>query len=200
MEHLTEDELYMLAFDGAAVVTGAAAHLAGCNACRQALADLGVLAGELTIARRSQPSASAMQHYASLFAAIQRQPSRLQQAWQVVRAALAWDSRQQPALAGVRSAAAAGYRLLYTAPAAEIELLVEPSQGQRRIDGEVALEDGASAPALVQLLAADGAPQQETATDAFGRFHLGAVAPGAYTLLVTPAAGPALAVDGLELT
>jgi len=198
MEHLTEDQLYALAFDDAA--SADATHLASCTTCQQTLADLRVFAGELAVARRSQPSAAAMQRYASLFDAVQRQPNPLQQMWRTLRATLAWDSRQQLALQGVRSGAAASYRLLYTAPSAEIELLVEPSQGGHQLDGEVAAEDVAATPALVQLVGGNGALLYETETTDTGRFRLAAVAAGAYTLTVTFAAGDVLTVPALEIT
>jgi hypothetical protein len=200
INHLAEEELLSVVFDGAALSTDAARHLAGCPACRQAHAAVQLLAGEFLIARRSAPSPAALQRYASLFDAVQRQPTPLQQMWRTVRATLAWDSRQQPALQGVRSGVAASYRLLYTAPSAEIELLVEPSQGGHRLDGEVAAEDAAAMPALVQMAGGDGALLYETETTDTGRFRLAAVAPGAYTLTVTFAAGDALTVPALEIT
>jgi hypothetical protein len=159
-----------------------------------------LLAGEFRIARRSAPSPVALQRYASLFDAVQRQPTPLQQMWRTLRATLAWDSRQQPALQGVRSGAAASYRLLYTAPSAEIELLVEPSQGGHQLDGEVAAENAAATPALVQLVGGNGALLYETETTDSGRFRLAAVAAGAYTLTVTFAAGDVLTVPALEIT
>lgn len=200
MNHLAEEELLSAVFDGAALSTEAARHLAGCLACQQAHAAVQLLAGELVIARRCTPSPAALQRYASLFDAVQRQPTPLQQMWRTVRATLAWDSRQQPALQGVRSGAAASYRLLYTAPSAEIELLVEPGQGGHQLDGEVAAENAAATPALVQLAGSDGALLYETETTDTGRFRLAAVASGAYTLTVTFAAGDALTVPALEIT
>ena len=200
MDHLAEDELYTMVFDGVALSINAAQHLAGCPVCQQSLAALEVLAGELVIAQRSAPSAAALQRYASLFDAVQREPSLLQQVWQTVRAALAWDSRQPPARQGVRSSATASYRLLYTAAETDIELLVEPGQRGHRIEGDVVLGDGATVPALVQLVAADGGAQHETETDAYGRFQLGDVAPGAYNLLLTLTTGQSLEVTELEIT
>ena len=212
MDHLDEAQLYSLVFDSALLADEEQHHFRNCATCQQALQAIQLLASELAVAQRSAPSPAAQQRYASLFAQVQRQPSLLQQLWQGVRATLAWDSRQQPAFQGVRSAGATAYRLLYTTPQADIELMVEAGQRLRRVEGEVVAAsdvtgdkagDTASAasatPALVQLVAA-GALHQEAETDAFGRFHLRDVAPGAYDLLFTLASGDLLAVSDLEIS
>ena len=208
MNHLDEAQLYTLVFDSAVLADEEQHHLRNCATCQQALQAIQLLASELAVAQRSAPSPAAQQRYASLFAQVQRQPSLLQQLWQGVRATLAWDSRQQPAFQGVRSAGATAYRLLYTTPQADIELMVEAGQRLRRVEGEVVAAsdvtgDTASAasatPALVQLVAA-GALQHEVETDDIGRFHLRDVAPGAYDLLFTLASGDLLAVSDLEIS
>lgn len=203
MNHLSAVELYTLVFDDALPTAADRLHLQECATCQQAVQALQIMARELAVARRSAPSPAAQQRYASLFAQVQRQPSPLQQFWQGVRAALTWDSRQQPAWQGVRSVAAAAYRLLYETDQAAIELMVESHQGLRRIEGDVAPNadsESAPLPALVELIAAGAASQYETVTDDSGRFHLDAVAPGAYDLLLTLADGTVLIVQALEIT
>lgn len=200
MEHIAENDLYAMVFDGTALPSDLGQHLTACPACREQVAALELLATELRIARRSMPSPAALARYADLFTAVARQPSPLQQIWQRVRATLTWDSRQQLALQGVRSDAPANYRLLYSAPPADVELLVAPGPHTRQIEGEVVAEAQAAAPALVQLIAVAGGAQHEAETDDYGRFSLDDVAPGVYAMTVTLAGGQSFDVDDLELT
>lgn len=200
MEHIAENDLYAMVFDGASLAPDLAQHLVACPACREQVAALELLAAEFRIARRSLPSAAALARYADLFAAVARQPSPLQQIWQRMRAALTWDSRQQLALQGVRSDAPANYRLLYSAPPADVELLVAPGPHTRQIEGEVLAEEQSAAPALIQLVAVAGGAQHEAETDGYGRFSLDDVVPGVYAMTVTLAGGQSFGVDDLELT
>jgi hypothetical protein len=135
-----------------------------------------------------------LRRYAALFAQVQKRPTPLDSLWQTVRAALTWDGRMQLAVQGVRSGALARYRLLYQCAAAEIELLIEPvsapgssqSGALRRVEGEiVGTGQAAAAPALVQLVDTEGVAVLETEANADGRFHLAAVPPGSYRLLIT---------------
>ena len=135
--HMNNDQLYTIAFDQVAPDSASAAHLAACAQCRAELERLRQLAAELAVAQRSQPSPAALASYARLFDQVQQQGSRLSQLWQTIVAALAWDSRQQPALQGVRSGGATAYRLLYTTPQAEVELWVEADGRSRRLEGEI---------------------------------------------------------------
>lgn len=194
MKHLSVDQLFAIAFDQAAGDAETATHLAICASCAAELARLRTLAAELTLARRSQPTAEAMQRYAALFAQIQKRPTPLVSLWQTVRAALTWDGRMQLGAQGIRSAAPAPYRLLYQCAAAEVELLVEPMSapglsqpgGRRRLEGEiVGTGQAAATPALVQLVDAEGVAAAETEADADGRFHFADVIPGSYRLLIT---------------
>jgi hypothetical protein len=114
---------------------------------------------------------------------------------------LALDSRSRPLAAGVRSAAATAYRLLYAAGAVEVELMVEPQNGVRIVAGEVLAEEDVTGPFLIELSAdAADAPAYTTESSAEGRFHLDRVAPGRYQLTITGASGPAIAIHPLELT
>ena len=201
MTHLTADQLYAIVFDQAAPDTAIADHLALCPACRTELDQLRQMAGDLAVARLSEPSPAALQRYAALFAQVQQRGSRLGEFWQTLRATLAWDSRQQPATQGVRSGAAAGYRLLYTTPRAEVELMVEPGQHSGVLEGdiiELSAGEGAT-PALVQLLDDTKVATHETEAGADGRFRLENVQPGIYRLLITPVTGAAVEIDPLEI-
>jgi hypothetical protein len=194
MKHLSVDQLFAIALDQAAGDAETATHLALCPTCAAELAHLTTLAGELALARRSQPAAEAMQRYAALFAQVQKRPTSLVSLWQTVRAALIWDGRMQWGVQGIRSAAPARYRLLYQCAAAEVELLVEPMSapglaqpgGRRRLEGEIAgTGQAAATPALVQLVDAAGVAAAETEADPDGRFHFADVIPGSYRLLIT---------------
>ena len=110
-----------------------------------------------------------------------------------MRAALAWDGRQQLGLQGVRSGTQARYRLLYQCAEADVELLVEPENASgisrsgalRRLEGEIVSTGQAAMSALVQLLDSAGVVVTEAEADPTGRFHLAHVAPGTYRLLIT---------------
>ena len=193
MSHLTAEQLFAIVFDQTPRDAATAAHLATCSSCSAELARLTTLAEELALARRSQPSPQALQRYAALFAQVQRRPAPLKALWQTVRAALAWDGRQQLGLQGVRSGAQARYRLLYQCAEAEVELLVEPeaapglsqSGDLRRVEGEIVSTGHAAPSALVQLLDPAGVAVTEAEADSAGRFRLAHVVPGSYRLLIT---------------
>jgi hypothetical protein len=200
MEHLHDEEIHAHLFDGQPLAPAAQAHLAGCAECRGQVAAWQRLAGELAIARRSAVSPAAEARYAALFAAVE-QPDRSLAArvtaW--LTATLTWDSRSQPLAAGVRGAGVAAYRLLYAGADSEVELLVEPANGTRRIIGEVM--GAAEGVALVELsegAAAEPAYAAESTPD--GRFHLERVVPGRYRMTITPATGAIVEVDMLDLT
>ena len=119
-----------------------------------------------------------------------------------LRAALGWDSRLQPSTLGVRQADLDSYRLLYTSARGDIELMIEPRDEQRILEGEIVLPDSESADASALIIMQ---PQQdggayETSSNAQGRFSLDAIARGAYSILILLADGTRLEIDSLEIT
>lgn len=204
MNHLSDDQLYSLIFDPVRPSSEAAAHLEECPQCRDHLARLYDLRDELVMARHSQPTVQALHNYSQLFSQVQQAPSRLTRLIQHARATLTWDSRQQPALQGVRNVAATYYRQLYTTARAEIELMVMAHTPQRRaIEGDIIVLGGQEqvTPALLQLQTLDAAQTlYEAISDEQGRFHIADVPPGNYQLLITPVQGTLLEIDRLEIT
>lgn len=200
--HLNDDLLTDHVFDSVPLSDANAVHLEHCAACRARLAEFSLLTQEMELARRSQPSPAALARYAALFSHVQQRPSRLHIALQWLQARLIVDTRSDLALQGVRSAAATSYRLLYDTPAAEIDLLVEGSGVTRRLHGEVVSTEDSSAtlPALIQLIASQTQQTIESETGDQGRFTLTNIAPGRYSLLVTPASGDAWRIDDLEIS
>ena len=207
MMHLPPHLLYNHAFDAAPLASETEQHIAACAACRDALADLQTLAHELSVLRVSQPSAAALDRYYAAQANIQQQPSRLVAAWRSLTAILAWDSRMQPALQGVRSGAGnTGYRLLYATEQAEVELLIEPdgrvfrTQGEIIASGESGTGETSLTPALVQWIDPQGDVRYETESDASGLFSLRNIAPGTYRLSIVSAASDTIEIEALEIT
>jgi hypothetical protein len=201
MNHLTPDQIYNAAFEPQTLAdAAAAAHLATCTTCQAEIDSLRPLVQELDLARRSAPSPAAMARYAQLFAQVQTRGTLAGRLLETVRAALRWDSRQQPILQGVRSGAAVAYRQLYATASAELEIHVEPQQHLFRLQGELMAVDEAQqlAPALVQL-AGEAARLHVTESDADGRFAFAGLARGRYRLTVTPAQGDGLEIDALEI-
>jgi len=197
--HLSSDELYKLVFDQ--IEPADAGHLADCALCRQQVEELKRLATDLTIARLSQPSSMAIEQYRTLFAFVQKQPSPIQRAVQQIRAVLTWDSRQQPALQGVRSGGANAYRQLYTAGEVEIELMIEQVGRLHRIEGDLidGRPEGNAAPALVELVDQYGVVRYGVESSASGLFRLEHVAAGVYRATITRVDAPMIEVDALEV-
>jgi hypothetical protein len=121
--------------------------------------------------------------------------------WRRLTALLAWDSRQQPALQGVRSAGASNaFRLLYATEQAEVEILVEPEGHLFRTQGEiVTLDDLAMTPALIQWFDAGGTIRYETESDPSGLFSLRNIVPGTYRLSIVSAASDIIEIEALEI-
>lgn len=206
MTHLPPHLLYNHAFEAAPLASEAEQHLAACAACHDALADLQTLAHELSVMRTSQPSAAALNRYYAAQTHIQQRPSPLIAAWRSISAMLAWDSRLQPALQGVRSGAGnTGYRLLYATDKAEVELLIEPEGRAFRTHGEIIASGESEAtgaaltPALIQWIDPRGDVRYETESDASGLFSLRNIAPGTYRLSIVSAASDTIEIEALEI-
>lgn len=202
MNHLTDDQLLAHKIDDLALSVEAQTHLDACPMCRAQADGLGHLAAELAVARRSAVTPEQQGRYYALFDQIQQtgslSPAKV---WQRLVASLTWDSRQQPGFAGVRGGNAA-FRLLYATAAAEVEFLVEPSTAGQRVQGEILdLTHGKLAlPALIQVIDQLGVAQHETTSDGRGRFRLEAVPARRYDFLLTPARGPEIMLDGVDLS
>uniref|UniRef100_A0A7C1JN64 Zinc-finger domain-containing protein n=1 Tax=Caldilinea aerophila TaxID=133453 RepID=A0A7C1JN64_9CHLR len=197
-EHIAVDDLYAMAFDGVAS-SAVAEHLAACSHCRQELEALRNLAHELEIARRSEPDRTTLEAYRAMFKHVQVQPSLLQRVLDRIRAALTWDSRQQPMLQGVRGFEINNYRQVYRAKDIEIELMVERTGRLQRVEGELLSEtqEVDAAPLLLELL--DAAGNLLHTVECKGHFRLDKVAPGTYRAVITQADGPIVEIDPLEI-
>lgn len=119
-----------------------------------------------------------------------------------LRASLNWDSRLQPSTLGVRQAEVDSYRLLYTSDRGDIELMVEPRDDQRLLEGEIVLSDGefSDASALVIMQPQNQGALCETISSAQGRFSLDSVSRGVYTLFILLIDGTRFEIDSLEIT
>jgi hypothetical protein len=206
MTHLDPGLLYTAAIEAQPLTGEDAAHLAGCATCRDKLAEIELLMGDIAIMRRSAPSAVALERYYAAFAHVEQQPAGLQAIWQSLKAMLVWDSRQEPALQGVRSGAtSASFRLLYATDRAEVEMLVEPEGRFFRTQGEIIAQDdeetagGLAAPALIQWIDKDGSIRYETESDARGLFSLRNIMPGTYRLSIFSPVSPMLEIEALEI-
>jgi hypothetical protein len=200
LDHLSDEQLSAYGLTEAAL-PAVEEHLATCLLCRQRLETTRRMVDELAIRRRSEPTPTGLARYAQLFDQVQRSPAGLQGLLQRVRAHLQWDSRQQPALQGVRSAARSEHRLLYTTPMVDVEILVTRSATQFDLDGELVPQDAEAwtGPTLIQLQA-QAAPVAlyETEVTADGRFRFVQVPPNHYTMLITPDHGALLEIEGLD--
>ena len=201
-EHLSPEQLDAWTWEGEPLPTYAAAHLAECIDCQQRLGALRQLADDLTIARRSQPSEAALDRYTALFDQGQHGTSALNAIAGWVRAILRWDSRQVPALAGVRSAGTRSYRIIYSTPAADVELWVVPQASFCSLEGDCILGNtkrGESGP-LVQLYSLeDDSIVLETEATGDGRFRFARVPAGNYDLWITDAVGPSVVLEKITL-
>jgi hypothetical protein len=204
MKHIAEDLFYTYVFDQYALTEAEAMHLAQCAECQAKLATVRCIKGELKLAQQSTPTAQALARYAQLFAQVQQQPGLLTRMVQRLRAQLTWDSRQQPALQGVRNAAVTHYRQLYTTDQVEVELMVTSQQRHLfDVEGDLLNQPDQMniAPAFVQLQHVDGqTPTYEVESDANGRFHVGNVAPGRYQLVITRPEGALIEITDLEIS
>lgn len=205
MTHLSDEQIEHALFPTASLGEAAASHLANCEACQQVLAELRLLLADLAVMRESQPSPTALANYQQLFAGASAQHGLRALAARFL-ATLAWDSRQQPALQGVRGGAAVSYRLLFSCEQADLEVAISGRGAAAAVEGEFIQRDAGkttrqqSGNALITLLPRDGTLEPyEAETDAGGHFRLAEVAVGRYTLLVMPATGAAIEVEDFTI-
>lgn len=203
MTHLSEEQIYQTIFDRTSLSKAAVDHIVTCDACQEKVRQLQMFYQELTVAERSQPAPSVLAAYYQLFDQVQSEPSALRRGIAWLRAQLRWDSRQQPALQGVRGAGSPTYRLLYSSEVADVDLLVEARNGSRRIEGEIVpLETSElQLPALLQvsnLLNSESVYEVES--DSEGRFRIESLMPGTYSFALMPRQGANLQIDELRLT
>lgn len=203
MNHLSEEQIYQYIFNNTNLEQVEVNHLAACDQCQQQVQQLQILYQELSIAQHSQPTQSTLSAYYQLFDQVQREPSILGRGLAWLRAQLQWDSRQQPALQGVRGASSPTYRLLYSSDVADIDLLVEARNGSRWIEGEIVPLEASELqlPALLQvsnLLNSDSIYEVESDTN--GRFRIESILPGTYSFALVPRQGTNLQIEQLKLT
>jgi hypothetical protein len=205
MQHIAEDRLYEHLYDRRMLTEAEMEHLSLCESCSQQMATVERLATAMAVKRRSKPSQSQLDRYVQLYEHARRRSTERPGWIQLLQMALALDSRQRPALSGVRSGGARNYRLLYSADAADVELFVEPAGDIRRVAGEVLPldEDQLLTPVLVELISA-GRQEADSLWTAEssqqGRFQLDGITLGHYDLVITPYSGPFLQIKGIEIT
>jgi hypothetical protein len=206
MTHLDPGILYSAALNAEPLGGEAADHLAGCEECGAALAELQGIARDLTVMRTYEPAPAALERYYATFAHVQQQPEGLVALWRSFKAMLVWDSRQEPALQGIRGGiSGTSFRLLYATDQAEVEMLVEPEGRFFRTQGEIiAQEDdetpaGALTPALIQWIDSEGRVRYETESDVRGLFSQRNIMPGTYRLSIVSAVSPMIEIEALEI-
>jgi hypothetical protein len=206
MTHLDPGLLSSAALDAKPLGGEDADHLAGCDECRVALAEMQVMARDLAVMRTYEPAPAALARYYEAFAHVQPQPTGLAAMWRTFKAMLVWDSRQEPALQGVRSGiSGASFRLLYATDQAEVEMLVEPEGRFFRTQGEIIPQDDEETPArvltpaLIQWIDSEGRVRYETESDVRGLFSQRNIAPGTYRLSIVSAVSPMIEIEALEI-
>lgn len=206
MNHLSTAQIYAHVLEHADLDEQALVHLQMCEDCQQEVRSLSTLAQTLQQGRRSYVSSTQMQSYFSLFHHVQSSPSVWERLGQQIQLALALDSRQRMGLQGLRSAGSYDYRLLYSAAAADVELLVKPQGQVCTIEGEVLPLDAQQlrTPFLVELFSTKNHHQNQfgfsTESTVEGRFQLPQVTLGYYDLVITPTEGPFLQIKGIDIT
>ncbi len=206
MSHLTDERIMTVIFEPAELTAAERGHLDQCATCRHAYDEIAMLADDMAVTARSQPDPAATQRYYQLFAHVQFQPRGIKARLQELVAVLSWDSRQQRAMSGVRSAAANEYRLVYTTARVEVELMVESAGARRHLEGElVPLDETTLTPALLQLSTLDRESglimetEISTGIDGAGRFQFPDLQPGHYRLSVTTASDQHIVIDEIVI-
>jgi len=159
-----------------------AAHLSGCEQCREAEA----WAADLVAAASQGPPVEAPDNLIARAAAIpsaepRRRPAT-EQRWSIAR--VVQDAFARPLLAGVRGGATAR-RMLFDLEGGHVDLEVAPApdDGERfRITAQVMLDDTPSLPDLAAILWRGAEPAARASGDETGTFVLENVPPGGYRL------------------
>jgi hypothetical protein len=199
MVHLSDDSIYSLTFEHATLGAEATAHLHTCAACQARASASRDIADALRVARFSAPSPAQRERLLALASLVQTS-STGQRIVGWLRAQLAMDTRAAPLASGVRGMDVA-YRLLYAAPALDVELMVEPANATRTIHGALLphTQGDEGDTALVQL--EDGEKTRfDTETSADGRFTFRHVQPGVYRLWIVRADSAEVVLEMLEIS
>ncbi|MEZ4674739.1 MAG: hypothetical protein R2932_10915 [Caldilineaceae bacterium] len=208
--HLTESQLFAVAFDGETLTAGQSRHLASCADCRTAMAVWQTLDRELAVARLSNVSDNALARYQTIFETAKVNATGVNatgvvqwfgQFTDAIKASVMWNGHARLTMQVVRNGSAVGYRMLYGTELAEIELMIEPVGEQFKIEGEVLPLQTADSllPVWLELHKRNGPLRFSGESDSHGRFHIPAMDSGAYTLYMIPAEGAAMLVDTVEL-
>ena len=179
--HIEPEALLDYAEDRADAATAARvrSHLqAGCDQCT---ADLQFWTRSLTALAADCAPGPPEAVVQRAFALIPRLPAK-PSLWEQVVAALVFDSRAQPVLAGVRDAGGSAFKLLFESEDTSVDLLCEPERGDWRITGQVLSPTPPRGGWSVS--ASSGAHRVESEADALGEFRLPALPPGRYELTV----------------
>ena len=177
-------------------------HLERCAKCGEAREWLEKTLAATARGRLDEPPRSVLER---AFEIVPRVPVRSRperRGWSLGR--LLRDSLAQPAPAGVRSAGAAGRRLLYRAGDADLDLEVaEAAEGGPafRVTGQLLVPGSTSPPAVFAALWSEGELLAHAAADPVGMFVFPHVQPGSYRLEVwAPTEGRGVRIQPLELT
>jgi hypothetical protein len=168
-------------------------HLA--TGCEQCAADLSFwirLLPAIDAGRTPAAPQPVLERAFTLFDRIEPKPTFVER----LRAALVFDSRQQPLLAGARDIEQNSFKLLYEARGAHIDLLCERESDHWNIAGQVLSE----VPSEFgwKVLASHPNGQTKTDTDTLGEFRLSGLTPGVYDLAVQ-AAGREIVLSNIVL-
>lgn len=151
-------------------------HLSGCDYCKHALLMWKEVAAAGAREANYAPPESAV-HIAKSYAA-QGAPEAAP-SWITQIAELLFDSRMEPALAGVRSSAAATARqMLYASGDYSIDLRIEPQPGSGKswVVGQILSKSSQSVRNVPITLVTELGPVATTTTNPYGEFHLEAPA------------------------
>lgn len=199
MAHLSDESIYRLTFERGALDAEESSHLASCPDCQARAVASSDLAQALAVARFSEPTVAQRSRLLALKNQVQtsRTGQRLAD-W--IRAQLAMDTRAGLAAGGVRGMGVT-YRLLYSAQALDVELMVEPANGTRTIRGALlpVTESDEQQTTLVQL-EAGGRTLFEAETTLGGRFTFEAATPGTYRLWIVRADSADVLIENLEIS
>jgi hypothetical protein len=156
-------------------------HFDLCESCREQVRLLARVSESAS--RDCEVPADVLRRAVAIFPQAVPEPSRLRR----IAALLAFDSYGQPALAGLRSAAVATRRLVFTTEDCRIEILIDrPGAGDRMaLTGQVSFGTAARGKSVEIALAKGRRVLQRTVSQASGEFHLDAAAQAGLRLRVT---------------